>query len=204
MDSKKGKWVVEGYEITQEIPIGDKTVLFGVNEQRKMPYLCTFYTANSILESYGDAVIGDDYAEMMELFADRVKEQCEKVREEHAKVTVPREKITEEMCVPIWQCEDIAGKIMAVKTGVLRPEYRSAEHQLVYAVCGNGTRSKSLGTACFCINLYSGERERWERYNLQGEVKPECLPQWAKERAEEIREREAKKSPRTDIDREAR
>ena len=31
---------------------------------------------------------GDDYVEMMELFADRIKTQCEKVREEWAKVTV--------------------------------------------------------------------------------------------------------------------
>ena len=40
--------------------------------------------------------------------------------------------------------------------------------------------------ACYCTALYSGENQRWERYDFAGEVKRECLPQWAKERAAEI------------------
>ena len=44
------------------------------------------------------------------------------------------------------------------------------------------------------VSLYSGERERWERYDLAGEVKPECLPEWAKERFAEIQKQEAAKA----------
>ncbi len=189
---------INNYEITQSIQIGDKEVLFGVDEKDNLPYFCGFYRSNGIVGEYSECVAGDDYVEMTELFAERIKLQCEKVREERAKVTVPREEITQQMCVPIFQCDDITGKVMAVCPQALRPEYRSAEHQLVYVRCGNGTRSNSFGTACFCTNLYDKESTRWERYDFLGEVKPECLPQWAKEQAEELKHQEKKEreSPR--------
>ena len=60
----------------------------------------------------------------------------------------------------------------------------------MYGVGGNGARQQSFGTACYCISLYSGEHERWERQDFHGEVKPECLPQWAKEKKMEIEQRE--------------
>lgn len=194
MSGKMGKRMVEGYEIMQGIRIGDREVVFGVNEKADLPYLCAFYSGNGIFESYHECMAGDDYAEIMELFADRIQAQCVKVHEEQAKVTVPREKITDQMCTPMFKCGDIVGKVMAVKAGALRPEYRSAEHQLIYVTGGNGTREHSLGTACYCVALYSGERERWERYDLQGEVKPESMPKWAKERLVEIQKQQAEKN----------
>lgn len=203
MQDKEEKRMVEGYEITQGIRIGDKEVVFGVNEKANMPYFCSFYSSNRIFESYEDSMIGDDYVELMELFTDRIKVQCIRVREEQERVTVPREKITTDMCHSLSQCKDMTGKVMAVRAEVLRSEYRSAEHQLVYVVGGNGTRPQSFGTACHCITLYSGERERWERQDFQGEVKPECLPQWAKEKKVEIEQRETKRQTQK-TDREVR
>lgn len=203
MQDKEEKRMVEGYGITQGIRIGDKEVVFGVNEKAEMPYFCSFYSSNAILESYDDSMIGDDYVEMMEMFADRVKAQCLKVREEQAKVTVPREKITADMCNPLSQCGDMTGKVMVIRAEALRPEYRSAEHQLVYVTGGNGARQQSFGTACYCITLYSGEHGRWERYDFQGEVKPECLPQWAKEKKVEIEQQETKRQTQK-TDREVR
>ena len=156
--------------------------MFGVDEKAEMPYLCAFYASNSIMESYQECMVGDDYAEIMELFADRVKAQCVKVHGEQEKVDVPREKITADKCIPTFQCGDITGKVMAVKPEALRPEY------------GNGARERSFGSACYCITLYSGEHERWERYDLAGEVKPECLPEWAKGRLLQIQGQEAAKA----------
>lgn len=194
MGDEKEKRMVESYEIMQGVRIGDKEVVFGVDEKAEMPYLCAFYSSNGIFESYQECMVGDDYAEIMELFADRVKAQCIKVHGEQEKVTVPREKITADKCIPMFKCGDIAGKVMAVKPEALRPEYRSAEHQLILVTGGNGAREHSLGSACYCITLYSGENGRWERYDLAGEVKPECLPEWAKERLAEIQKQEAAKA----------
>ena len=184
MDTEKR--MVENYEIVTAFHVGDREVVFGVDEKADMPYLCSFYNTNGIIESYGESMVSDDYVEIVELFADRVKAQCLKVRQEQEKVTVPREQITAGMCKPIEDCGDLRGKVVAVRAEALRPEYRSAEHQLAYVTGGFGAAKDARGTACYCIMLYSGERERWERYDLQGEVKPECLPQWALEKAAEI------------------
>lgn len=186
MSDETEKRMAENYEVMQGIRIGDKEVVFGVDEKAELPYFCAFYEENGMFESYQKGMVGDDYIEMVELFADRVKEQCEKVRGEQEAVTVPRVKITTDMCKPMCQCGDIVGKVMAVKPEALRPEYRSAEHQLIYVRGGNGARQKAMGSSCYCTVLYSGENERWERYDLAGEVKNECLPQWAKEQAAEI------------------
>lgn len=192
MSDNKKKRIVEGYEITQAILIGNKEVVFGENEKTEMPYFCGFYRSNDIVGEYSECMAGDDYVEMMELFAERVKQQCEKVREEQEKVSVSREKITEQMCIPLFQCENLEGKIMAVRLEILRPEYRSCEHQLIYVTGGNGARMGGFGTACFGTNVYSGEHCRWERYDFAGEVKTECLPKWAKEKATELQQKESK------------
>lgn len=188
MSNAEEKRMVQNYEITHGIEIGDKEVLFGIDEKNEMPYFCGFYQKNFLFGEYSECIVCDDYVEIMEEFAKRIKEQCIKVREEQAKVTIPRGEITADMCIPLSECGDIAGKVMVVRTRDLRPEYRSVEHQLIYVTSGNGTRKEGLGTACYCTELYSGNDTRWEWYNLQGEIKEECLPQWAKERLEEIKE----------------
>lgn len=186
MDNKTEKRMAESYEIMQGIYIGDKEVVFGVDETNAMPYFCAFYTSNELVASYSDGMIGDDYVEMVELFSERIKEQCQKVREERAKVTVPREKITADMCLPPASDTDFNGKVVAIRENSLRPEYRSIENQLVLVTGGNGARGNARGRACFCTTLYDGKRSRWNRQDIQGEIKAECLPSWAKERLAEI------------------
>ena len=129
MSNETRKRMVESYEVTNGIPIGDKEVVIGVDEKNEMPYLCAFYTSNDIFGSYTDCMVSDDYVEIVELFAERVKAQCVKVREEHAKVTVPRELITADMCLPLKGSDSLEGKVAAVRADSIRPEYRSAEHQ---------------------------------------------------------------------------
>lgn len=103
--SDEKKRMVENYKIIQGILIGDKEVVLGVDEKAEMPYLCAFYTSNELFGSYTDCMVGDDYVEM---FAERVKAQCVKIREEQAKVTVPREIITADMCRSEWAKERFA------------------------------------------------------------------------------------------------
>lgn len=190
MDDKPEKRMAENYEIKQGIHIGDKEVVFGMDETNAMPYFCAFHTENELFASYSDCMIGDDYVEMVELFSERIKEQCQKVREEQAKVTVPREKIKADMCLPPTSDTDFNGKVVAIRENSLRPEYRFSESQLVLVTGGHGASGNARGRACFCTTLYSGERSRWNRQDIQGEVKPECLPAWAKERLAEIQQRE--------------
>lgn len=197
MSKETEKRMAENYEIIHSLRIGDREVVLGVDEQSEQPYFCAFYRIETILcyikEWYEDCVFKSDYIEIMELFAQRVQEQCAKVREQWAQITVPREPVTADMCYPHDYGQRLVGKVVAIKTTSLRPEYRTADHQLVLVNDGNGAYSNSRGTACFSTNLYTGEHVRWERYDVLGEVKPECLPEWAKEKLEAIRQSEQKK-----------
>jgi hypothetical protein len=186
MDNEKR--MADHYEIISAFRIGDKEVVFGQDKNCDEPYFCALYEKEVVLcytrERYEDCYTGDDYIAMMELYADRIRDQCRQVREEWDKVTVPRDPITAEMCLANDYHESIKGKVVAVKLCMLRPEYRSADHQLIYVTGGFGAEANARGNACFCVNLYTGEETRWERFELQGVVKPECVPEWAKKRLE--------------------
>lgn len=188
------KWMAENYEVTHHIKIGDREVIFGEDQTCDQPYLCAFVeTVFGEMKLYHERQIGDDYVEMVSLFADRIKEQCRKVLEEQQKVTVKREKITADMCEPTGD-KVLVGKVMVVSPNVLRPEYQSCEHQLFYVESGNGTVPNSLGRGCFGKELYSGEKVRWNRTDFLGEIKEEYLPEWAKERVAEIQRTTEEKS----------
>lgn len=189
MDDQPEKRMADNYEITQAVSIGEKEVVMGMDETNAMPYLCAFYNQNELFDSYSDGIVSDDYVEIVELFVERVREQCEKVREEQKKVTVPREPITADMCLPFDCDTSLVGKVAAVRKDALKPEYQSASYQLVYVTGGNGARGKARGSACFCTNLYSGKSSRWERQDMQGEIKPEFLPDWAKAQLEKIQKK---------------
>ena len=51
---------------------------------------------------------------------------------------------------------------------------------------GFGASANSRGSAVFCTNLHTGKSTRYERMDVMGEIKPECMPEWAKEKAQEL------------------
>lgn len=137
-------------------------------------------------------MVSTDYVEIMKLFANRLSEQCDMVRTEQEKVTVPMEVITAEMCTPNSYKESIEGKVVVIRPEVLRREYQTADRKLWLCTGGFGAHANSRGSACFCINLYSGKETRWERRDVMGEMKE--LPDWAKERLAVIQTERAEKS----------
>lgn len=109
-------------------------------------------------------------------------------------------------CVPGGMDADLKGRVVALREEALRPEYRTASHQLMLATGGFGCSPGSRGRAVFATNLYSGEQERWSREDILGVVAETTLPAWAYEKLERLREprekesvlakiREAKSSP---------
>jgi len=176
------------YEIIHAVHIGDKEVIFGIdnNNQSSLKYLCSYCIANEIFEQYDENMASCDYLEIMKLFCDRINKQIEVVRTEQQKVTVPMGVITADMCYPNDYKESIEGKIVAIKASTLRNEYQTQSTQLVLVTGGFGAAANSRGSACFTTNLYSGKQTRWERRDIQGEVKPEYLPPWAKEKLKDL------------------
>ena len=189
---KDEKRMAHDYEITQAIHIGDKEVVFGVDDKNEfdLKYLCAYYQSNDIIGQYSECLVSTDYVEIMKLFASRIAEQCDKVRAEQEKVTVPLEMITPEQCIPDNYKKSIEGKAIVIRPDVLRHEYQTADRQLWLCTGGFGAAANSRGSACFCTNLYSGKESRWERRDVMGEMK--VLPDWAKERLAAVQAQRSK------------
>jgi hypothetical protein len=186
------KRMVDAYEVKHSIHIGDKEVLFGVDDSNtEYPYMVCYSTLNNpfSIDQYSDGTGSADYLEMMGEFLSRVTAQIEAVKAEQEAITFPLEPFTAEQCTPNDYQEGIEGKVVALRPERLRPEYRTASNQLVLVTGGFGASANSRGRAVFTINLYSGEEARWNREDILGVVKPSNIPEWAKERLIKIKER---------------
>lgn len=62
--------------------------------------------------------------------------------------------------------EDITGKVVEIKTGILRPEYDTPQGRLVRAESGFGCVPYTSGTAVFCTYLADGEKSRLRGYDF--------------------------------------
>ena len=85
-----------------------------------------------------------------------------------------------EGCIPISYEDDLHGKIVVRKPEGLRREYRRATRQLKLCMGGFGASPHSRGSACYCVDLYTGKESRYERMDVLGTIQPEDLPGWAK------------------------
>ena len=187
MDNEKR--MVDSYEVKNAIHIGDKEMLFCVDETKSdHPYMVCDCTRQEPLgfEQFFNAEGSADYLEMMGVFTVRISTQIEAFKEEQARIGIPLEPITAEQCEPNDYGKSIENKVVAIRASCLWPEYRTADNQLVLATCGFGTHANSRGRAVFTVNLYSGKESRWNRADILGVVKPEFMPEWAKEKLKQV------------------
>ena len=146
-------------------------------------FLCCYGERNDIFEKFTECAVGDDYIDAALFFAERIKQDAERFREEVEKLDIPVTVITQADCIPDHYKNDINGKIIAINPAILKPEYQRADRQLFLVTGGFGASANSRGSAVFCKNLYDGKITRYERMDVLGEVKPERMPDWAKEKA---------------------
>lgn len=174
------KRMIENFEIIHALQIGVREVVVGVSPEQE--FMCCFCTQDGMREYYAEAMASDDYLEIMELYADRLKGQVAALQAQRKTLHIPLELLGREHCFPLKDSDDITGKVVAVKPSSLRYEYRRADCQLILVTNGSGARGYSRGTSVYGVNVFTGRRDgRWERRDVLGEVRPECLPQWAKE-----------------------
>ena len=199
-DDSTEKRMAGDYEIIQAVHIGDREVVLGENPQDEtgMKYMCAFCRQNALFAEYSEVMASDDFPEIVELFGQRIAEQAQKT---HIELNKPRiqgiddRPITAEGCIPISHEDDLHGKIIVIKPEVLRREYRHATCQLQLCTSGSGAYPNSRGSACYCTELYSGQRARFERSDILGVIAPEDLPKWAKHYLE-LRQAEKERSSR--------
>lgn len=179
------KRMVGDYTVLSTVNIGSREIILVENDldANGERFLCCYGERNDIFEKFTECAVGDDYIDAALFFAERIKQNAEKFRSEMEKLNIPVTVITEEDCIPDHYKNDINGKIIAINPAILKPEYQRADRQLYYVTGGFGASANSRGSAVFCRNLYDGKTTRYERMDVLGEIKPERMPDWAKEKA---------------------
>lgn len=171
------------YEIIQAIHIGDREIVLGEKPQSESgdKYMCAFCQQDELFAAYSEVMCSDNYAEMVKMFGERVTEQAEKTRVAMNKPKIQGiddHPLTASDCTVLSYDDDLNNKIVVIKPEVLRREYRRATCQLKLCTGGFGAYPRSRGSACFCIDLYTGKESRYERMDILGTMEPEKLPGW--------------------------
>lgn len=193
MDNEKR--MIDTYVIEQSIFIGDKEVLFGVDKAKEYPYMvCYCSYDNPLSVPWATKAIGtDDYLEAMQVFTDRVQEQLERTRAGQEKFRFDMTPFNIDDCIPDDKGKSIMGKVVVLNAEPKRYEYQHSAYQLVLVDGGNGASGRGIGQGVFGTQLASGERARWERFDVLGEIKPKRMPDWAKENLAKIQQQEKAK-----------
>ena len=184
----EGKRKIAEYTVLCSVNVGEKEIVLASNEQSTNgdKFMCGFAERNDLFELCSECMVSDDYIEIVHLFGSRVANEAELFKKQVEKLDIPITLITEADCIPDHYSKDINGTIIAIDPKVLKPEFQRADRQLYYVTGGFGASANSRGSAVFCTNLHTGKSTRYERMDVMGEVKSERLPEWAKEKAQEL------------------
>ena len=174
------------YEIIHAMHIGDQEIVVGENPAAAagQMYMCAFCDQNEIFARYDEILCSDDYAEIIGIYGQRVAEQAEKTRIElkGPKIQgISNAPITAAGCTPITSDDDLNGKVVVIRPDVLRREYRRATNQVALCDGGFGASPRSRGSACYCVNLYTGKTSRFERRDILGILQDDQIPKWAQQ-----------------------
>lgn len=82
--------------------------------------------------------------------------------------------------------QDYTGKVLVLSPDTLRESCWTPENQLWYAHDGFGCSPHAIGRSIRCTCLGDGEMTRWNRSDFIGALDEQYLPDWAKERLEEL------------------
>ncbi len=184
VENKEFKQKIGEYTVLCTFPYGLKEIFLAENRKAENPlerYLVGNIVTNELFVSYQDCVSGDNFNEMAEMYSQRVNEQIQAVKAEIAKFPYDRTPIGKESCDPITGV-NLEGEIIVIKPNSIMPEYVGANEQICVATGGFGCSPEGAGRKVHCKNVFTGEEYSWSRGNVLGILKPECVPEWVKER----------------------
>ena len=100
-----------------------------------------------------------------------------------------------EHCVGDRAEQDFTGKVLVLSPDTLKESCWSQADQLWYARSGFGCVPHSSGRAVFATCLSDGETARWNREDFTGVLDDKFLPEWAREKLEELMTQEQTDAP---------
>lgn len=81
---------------------------------------------------------------------------------------------------------DYEAKLLILKPSVLKDAYKSPDFQLFYAESGFGCDPNARGRKVYGFFLKDGEETSYNRSDFLGVINDEHLPEWAREKLDEI------------------
>ena len=171
------------YEILNTFEYGNKTIFLGENskaENKIERYIVGDCTFNGLFEHYENCLCSDSYNEIVELYSQRIAEQIQAVKDNLAKFPYDRTVIGKEACDSISGV-DLKDKVIVIDPEVIKKEYVGADRQIYLASGGFGCSPGGSGRKVYCKNVFTGAEVAWLRQDVLGTIKPECMPEWAKE-----------------------
>ena len=174
------------YKVTQSVWVGDREVIMA--ERPKYgegdKFLCSLYENNGVMGRYTECMVSDDVMEIFDLYAHRILDQMQKVREiislpegmDNDLILSGDDRVTADDYK-----QSIRDKVVVIKPEAISPEYYAATSQLWLCTGGFGSSASPRGRTCFCINLHdNGRQESFYRGDIMGTMDPAHLPNWAK------------------------
>ena len=184
MNDRLPKKKVGDWEIIASFAYGDKEIFIGENpkpEKEIERFIVGDIVSNELFERCENCMCGDSFSEMSELYSQRMQEQIEKVKNELAKFPYDRSVIGMDSCDSIRD-RDIKGEIIVIDPKAIKREYVGADRQLWVSEGGFGCSPNGSGRKVYCKNIFTGDSAAWQRQDILGTIKPECIPEWVKGR----------------------
>ena len=183
---------INNYTIEHSFNVGEREVVMGVDETREEPYVVAYaeFFTPACYHLMSKLTYYKNYLDAMSGYCERCAAQVQAMQEEQSHFNFDGTTLTSQDCIPCPSDESIIGKVVVMDVSKNRREYRHCAYQLVLAEAGNGA-SGGRGSAVFGTCLATGEKARWERYEVMGEIKPEKMPFWAKDALKSIQEKTA-------------
>lgn len=188
IEMPEDKRMIENYEVQTAIHIGGKEIIFAEDPAATIPYLtCNCSWNNPFgVDQYSEAVISDDYLEIMGEFLRRVTTEVQNIAGIRAERGITSTPLTVADCISGSDRDDYTNQLIVIKPENIAASARTADNQLLLATGGNGCNPESRGTAVFTTNLFTGKDARWNRQDIAGIIKPESTPKWAKEKMSDL------------------
>lgn len=178
------KRMIESYEVKTAIHIGGKEIIFAEDTAAVDPFMvcnCTWDNPFGA-DEYSNAVVSDDYTAILQEFLSRVSGEVEKIARQRAEHGIPNRPLTAADCIKDSHRADYKGQLVVIRPESLNASARTEDNQLLLATGGNGCHPEARGRAVFATNLFSGAERRWDKQDVAGIIRPDCLPEWAKEK----------------------
>lgn len=181
-----------GYRIEQMLRFGKKHFVLGFDDRAEEKYLLAERHTNAFGYEYTEAVVSNDYLEIVEELTIRMREELECVREERAKRQSDGVPFGPEACCAESSKMNFENQILILNPTFLAPEYRTKEDQMVLAISGFGCTLGRRSHKIYCQSLCDGEKFYIRGYDVLGVLDRQNVPEWAANKAHGIRQKERK------------